>query len=247
MESSTDAILALGSDPTRPLLTYVDDATGERVDLTATELGTWAARTASLLIDDCGLAPGSHVAVLLPPHWQTAAVLLGAWAAGMSVGARGWATAGLPPVGAAADVPVDATFVSAARLRSWLEDVPDAPHRFVLGLGSAEPVPEDYRDFVDSLPVVDSATPPEVVIGPRAAASPDGTTYRQWGQVAAWMAESAGIRRGDRVLVDAAEHEHPAKWLLGPLSVGASVVLCAHLDPARVAARVAADGITRVL
>src|SRR5688500_15045323 len=77
----------------RPLLTYHDDVTGERTSLTARELGGWAARTTGLLRDGCGLAAGSRAAVLLPPHWQTAAVLLGAWAAGVAVSYRGWATA----------------------------------------------------------------------------------------------------------------------------------------------------------
>jgi hypothetical protein len=110
-----------------------------------------------------------------------------------------------------------------------------------------DPVPHGYRDFLTSLPDADRVTPPEVIIGSTAAASPDGTTYRQWGQMASFMAQAAGIGRGDRVLIDAAEHEHPVKWLLGPLSVGASVVLCANLDPASVDARVAAERVTKVL
>jgi uncharacterized protein (TIGR03089 family) len=64
------------------LLTYYDDATGERVALTAVELGGWAAATSALLSEGCGLGPGRQAAVLLPPHWQTAALLLGTWAAG---------------------------------------------------------------------------------------------------------------------------------------------------------------------
>ena len=46
----------------RPLLTYYDDATGERTALTASQLGGWAARTAGLLRDGCGLgrAAGSR-------------------------------------------------------------------------------------------------------------------------------------------------------------------------------------------
>ncbi len=55
------------------------------------------------------------------------------------------------------------------------------------------------------------------------------------------------LRAGDRLLIDAAEHEHPLKWLLAPLAAGASVVLCANLDPATVAARTAAEGVTRIL
>jgi hypothetical protein len=49
------------------------------------------------------------------------------------------------------------------------------------------------------------------------------------------------------LLIDVAEHEHPLKWLLAPLAVGASVVLCANLDPATVDARAAAERVTRVL
>jgi uncharacterized protein (TIGR03089 family) len=233
--------------PEPSLLTYYDDATGERTDLTAAELGSWAARTASLLVDECRIVPGSHVAVLLPPHWQTAAVLLGTWAAGMSVGVRGWGAAGLPVVGPAADVPVDSVLVSSERARSWLEEVPDAVDRFVLDLGRGDPLPDGYRDFLTELPAADRVAAPSMVIWPNAAASPDGSTYRQWGQLAAEVATSNGIGPGDRVLVDAAEHENPLYWLLGPLSVGASVVLCANLDRSSTDARIAAEKVTKVL
>jgi uncharacterized protein (TIGR03089 family) len=250
MDSPTavPSLIAAGlpADPSHPLITYYDDATGERTDLSAADLGTWAARTATLLARS-GLGAGSRAAVLLAPHWQTAAVLLGAWSAGVSVAHHGWATAGLPPVGAAADVSYDVTFVALRRLGSWLENVPDAPHRFVLGLDlPLDDIPEGYRDFLAEVRAVDDAGAPPVVIGRTAEASPDGTTYRQWGLVAAGIAESSGIRRGDRVLVDAAQHENPAMWLLAPLSVGASIVLCANLDPALLDARMAAERITQV-
>jgi uncharacterized protein (TIGR03089 family) len=72
------ALLAGGvaADAGRPLLTYYDDATGERTELSTAALAGWAARTACLLREGCGLGVGSRAAVLLPPHWQTAAVLL---------------------------------------------------------------------------------------------------------------------------------------------------------------------------
>ncbi|PRC52397.1 TIGR03089 family protein, partial [Mycobacterium sp. ITM-2017-0098] len=38
-----------------------------------------AAKTGNLLRDEMGATPGSRVAVLLPAHWQTAAVLFGIW------------------------------------------------------------------------------------------------------------------------------------------------------------------------
>src|SRR3712207_2384754 len=76
---------ALAGDPAQPLLTYYDDGTGERVELSGATLDNWVAKTANLLVDTYGLAPGDRAAVLLPPHWQTAAVLLGCWSAGLSV------------------------------------------------------------------------------------------------------------------------------------------------------------------
>src|SRR5687767_11300870 len=72
-------------DPARPLLTHYDDSTGERVELSATTLDNWVAKTANLLQDEFDVGPGSTVAVALPVHWQTAAVLLGAWSCGATV------------------------------------------------------------------------------------------------------------------------------------------------------------------
>ena len=235
----------------RPLLTYCDDATGERVDLSASALAGWASRTAGLLHEGCGLGEGDRVAVLLPPHWQTAAVLLGAWSAGLAVSFRLAATAGLPSRGLGDDEPLDAVFVARHRLDSWLEDVPDARHRFVLGLGrDAAPldeVPDGYRDFIAEVGRYPDSLPGYAPVRRTDAATVDGTTFREWGSVAAEVAASLGLYPGDRLLVDAGEHEHPYKWLLAPLAAGASVVLCANLDPATVETRAAAEGATRVI
>ena len=75
----------LRADPVGPRITYYDDATGERIELSAVTLGNWAAKTANLLRDELGAGPDSRVAVLLPAHWQTAAVLFGIWWAGSEV------------------------------------------------------------------------------------------------------------------------------------------------------------------
>ncbi|MFE0593832.1 TIGR03089 family protein [Micromonospora echinospora] len=234
-----------------PLLTFYDDATGERTALSAAQLGGWAARTAGLLRDGCGLGPGSRAAVLLPPHWQTAAVLLGAWAAGVAVSFRGWATAGLPQVGPGSDEPLDVSFVARQRVDSWLDDPPQAVHRFVLGLDPlgtppAEP-PVGYRDFLTEVGGYPDGLPPYAAVRHGDAASVDGTSYRQWGDVARGVAEACDLRRGDRILVDAAEHDQPVTWLLAPLAAGASVVLCANCDPDRRAALAAAEQVTRIL
>jgi uncharacterized protein (TIGR03089 family) len=69
----------LSRDPVGPRITYYDDASGERIELSAVTLANWAAKTGNLLRDELGAGPHSRVAVLLPAHWQTAAVLLGIW------------------------------------------------------------------------------------------------------------------------------------------------------------------------
>ena len=69
----------LRADPVGPRITYYDDATGERIELSAVTLANWAAKTGNLLRDELGAGPASRIAILLPAHWQTAAVLFGVW------------------------------------------------------------------------------------------------------------------------------------------------------------------------
>ncbi|MEV7984585.1 TIGR03089 family protein [Micromonospora sp. NPDC085948] len=245
----TAELAAQPADAEQPLLSYRDEATGERVDLTAQQVGVWAARSASLLRDGCGLGPGSRVAVLLPPHWRTAAVLLGAWASGLAVSFRPRATAGLPVLEPGGDRPFDAVLVTPQRQDDWLEDVPDAPHRYLVGTGPGRlaDVPLGWLDWSAEVLRHGEATPEHTAIRPSDPATADGTTYGQWGAIAQEYAKMLGLRAGDRLLVDAAEHEEPLKWLLAPLSAGASVVISANLYPARRDAVAAAERATRIL
>ncbi len=228
----------------RPLVTFRDEATGERVDLDAAELATWVARTASLLRDGCRLQAGDGVAIMLPAHWQTAAILLGAWSLGLRVSFRPWSTAGL----ADDDTPVAAVFVARHRVDDWLERVPEAPHRFVLGPGPAlETVPEGYRDFLTEVGPLNDTVPDFDAVRPGDPATADDTTFGQWAGIARDIAATHGLALGDRVLVDAAADPQPVSWLLAPLTAGASVVICANLDQAGVADIIAAERVTHVL
>ncbi|MEU4694655.1 TIGR03089 family protein [Actinoplanes sp. NPDC023714] len=233
---------------TNELLTYYDDATGERFGLTAPELGDWVAATADLLTRECGLRRGSRAGVLLPPHWQTAAVLLGAWAAGIEVSFRGWATAGL---GRDDGPALDVTFVERRRVGSWLEEVPPATFQFVLGLrpsgAPSADVPFGYRDFPSAARAHLGAPPPRASAAEGEVATVDGTTFGEYGAVAAEVARSRGIVAGDRVLIETSAVEEPLVWLMAPLTAGASIVLCANLDPARLDDRIQAEYVTRVL
>ena len=191
--------------------------TQDNVALSAADFHELVARTAALLVDECGLGTGSTVAILAPAHWETATVLFGAWSAGLTVSFQPASTAGLRPVAG----PYDALFVAAARQRSILEDMPEAAHRFIVG--PCESLPEGYRSYADSLPSTSGrrvAFPP-----PEAWATTDGSTYREWGAIAQEIASSRGYRPGERVHVDPAIDEEPLLWLLAPLVGGASIVI----------------------
>ncbi|ANZ37855.1 TIGR03089 family protein [Lentzea guizhouensis] len=121
----------LKADSGRPLITHYDDATGTRVELSRATVANWAAKTANWLRDEHDVEPGDRVAVLLPAHWQTAGVLLGAWWCGAHVvmsADSGAKVAVVPPGGTA-----DADVVAVASLHP-------------MGLGSGAPV--DYNDDV---------------------------------------------------------------------------------------------------
>jgi len=79
----------LRRDAARPLLTWYDDATGERIELSVATAANWAAKTANLLADEYGLGPGDSIALTPSSHWLSVVVLLGAWTAGVAVDVSG--------------------------------------------------------------------------------------------------------------------------------------------------------------
>ncbi|MFI6097300.1 TIGR03089 family protein [Lentzea sp. NPDC051213] len=120
----------LKADSGRPLITHYDDAAGSRMELSRATIANWAAKTANWLRDEHDVEPGDPVAVLLPAHWQTAGLLLGAWWCGARVvGAGEDAKVAVVPPGGTAEAEV----VAVASLHPW-------------GVGSGAPV--DYLDDV---------------------------------------------------------------------------------------------------
>jgi uncharacterized protein (TIGR03089 family) len=109
--SLTEALLRplLSGSPGRPLITHYDDAAGTRVELSVATLANWAAKTANWLTEEHDIEPGDRVAVLLPPHWQTAGILLGAWWCGATVvdDPGGAKVTFVPPGGTGAVVSLD--------------------------------------------------------------------------------------------------------------------------------------------
>ncbi|HVQ92688.1 MAG TPA: TIGR03089 family protein [Mycobacteriales bacterium] len=244
--AATDSLLAgaLRRDQAGPLLTYYDDRTGERVELSAGTLANWVAKTANLLVDDVGLAPGERVAVLLPAHWQTAAVLLGGWAAG--------AVLTTDPVAATvAFCTADAVAGCVAAGVPEIFALPLAP----LGRGFDGEPPAGARDYpADVRGQGDRFAGPPVpptaaaLAGDATAGTPD-TSGAELVTLATARATGLGLLPGDRIL-SVTGWDAPADWvdgLLAPLAAGASVVLCPFPDLDRLPARVAAEQVTATL
>lgn len=76
---------ALRADPARPLVTFYDDATGERVELSVTTYANWVAKTASLLQDELDVERGATVLLAVPTHWLGGVWLGAAWSVGACV------------------------------------------------------------------------------------------------------------------------------------------------------------------
>jgi uncharacterized protein (TIGR03089 family) len=214
------AIVAV--DPTRPLLTWYDDGNGERVELSGATLANWVAKTANLLVDGVGAEPGDRAVALLPPHWQSAAILLGCWSAGVEV--------------TTAPGPAEVGFATPERAGELTQ-----PSRYLVGLHPLglplREVPDGYLDFTAEVRGYGDRFTPSAPL-PDQADLLDAATAR---------AEALEIEPGDRVLIDAARYPDPLNWLLAPLAVGASVVLCGHLNPEEVWERVGAERVTRNL
>ena len=110
----------LRTDAARPFVTFYDDATGERVELSVTTYANWVAKTAALLQDELDLERGGLALIDLPTHWLGAVWLGAAWSLGLRVtddpsllgDARGRAVVACGPggldeyAGMAADLPV---------------------------------------------------------------------------------------------------------------------------------------------
>jgi uncharacterized protein (TIGR03089 family) len=75
----------LAQDGTRPLLTYYDDATGERVELSVATTANWVAKAANYLIDEQNVDAGDLITIRLPLHWQAVVLLLAGWSVGAQV------------------------------------------------------------------------------------------------------------------------------------------------------------------
>ncbi|WP_432135427.1 MULTISPECIES: TIGR03089 family protein [unclassified Streptomyces] len=234
---------ALAADPARPLVTFYDDATGERVELSVATFANWVAKTANLLQDGMSAEPGDRVALLLPAHWQTAVWLIAC-----------------SSVGVVADVAGDA---------GRADHVVAGPGRFEEGLAcrgeryalSLAPLgrrfvpgpPEGYADYAVDVPSFGDRFAPYAPVDPEEPALiVAGAELTGAELVDRARADAAGLGLtgpGSRLLSGLGYEtwEGLSAGLYAPLASGGSVVLCRNLDQAgedAVARRIDSERIT---
>ncbi|MCF6378687.1 TIGR03089 family protein [Nocardioides KLBMP 9356] len=78
----------LRQEPGRPLLTFYDHASDERVELSVTTYANWVAKAAGLLTEVADLERGMSLRVDLPPHWLSPVFLGAAWSVGLRITAH---------------------------------------------------------------------------------------------------------------------------------------------------------------
>jgi uncharacterized protein (TIGR03089 family) len=232
----TDALLdpLLGADRMGPRITYYDDATGQRIELSTVTLANWAAKTANLLRDELGAGPDSRVAVLLPAHWQTAAVLLGVW----------WIGAEVVLAGEGADI----ALCTADRLAE-ADDAVAGGEVAVLSLDPfGAPVPDlpvGVTDYATAVRVHGDQVVAERSPGPALA----GRSVEEVLEAARSSAQARGITAGDRVMSDQPWATPPEliDHLVAVLAAPASLVQLVNPDPAVLDRRRMTEKVTRTL
>ncbi|MDX2728556.1 MULTISPECIES: TIGR03089 family protein [unclassified Streptomyces] len=232
---------ALAADPARPMVTFYDDATGERVELSVATFANWVAKTANLLQGDLAAEPGDRLALLLPAHWQSAVWLLACSSVGVVADVQG------DP--AAADLVVTGpdTLDAARACRG---------ERIALALrplgGRFPQPPEGFADYAVEVPSQGDRFAPFAPVDPDAPALTVGGLGLTAAQLVARAREDAvelGLAPGSRLLTGRTydNWDGLSAGLFAPLAAGGSVVLCRHLgqlDEDGLAKRVESERVT---
>ncbi|MFD8015677.1 TIGR03089 family protein [Streptomyces sp. NPDC058955] len=214
---------ALAADPGRPLVTYYDDATGERVELSVATFANWVAKTANLLQGELSAEPGDRLALLLPAHWQTAVWLLACSSVGVTAELGG--------------DPADADLVVAGpdTLEAGLACSGERIALSLAPLGRRFPAaPAGYADYAVEVPGQGDRFVPFVPVDADAPALVVDGTERSGAQLveqARLDAARLGLGAGSRLLSGLPYDgwEGLSAGLYAPLAAGGSVVLCRNL------------------
>jgi len=225
---------ALRADPARPLLTFYDDATDERTELSVATFANWVAKTANLLQDDLGAGPGATLSLDLPPHWQAAVWLQSAWMLGLQV-VPAAAAAEIAVIGYDGRAPTGAGDVVALGLGPLGLPRRDAAAPDGTTLDFDREV-HSHGDRFAPAEQPDPATP---------AFTSGGDQVLSGADLAAAAQAAPALPDGGRLLVAGPLTGMAAVLggLLVPLATGVTAVLCRHLDLSRLPSRIQQEGL----
>lgn len=156
----------LRTDQTSPRITYYDDASGERIELSGKVLANWVFKAANLLQEELEAGPGTTVGLRLPPdHWRTFYWALGAWSVGAHVVTTG--ESGLDVhIGSATDVgATDQILVTLPALARRAEvEVPSGAIDEARELATYGDVFVPYRNVPVEGPALDDTSYAELIV-----------------------------------------------------------------------------------
>jgi uncharacterized protein (TIGR03089 family) len=243
----------LRREPGRPFLTWYDEGTGERVELSVATYANWVAKTASLLVEEHDLERGDVLLVDLPTHWLGPVFLGAAW------------TAGLPVAFPSSDAAPSAVVCGPAGLSRWAPRAADvavlACSLLPLGVRFAEPLPPGVHDVGvevwgqpdaftaydppgdDDVALVDGPVTHRGLFTDNSASAAAGSPHLGSSAAAGSLGTATG---GDRLLSTANPASPPGVAALAqPLATSGSLVVVTGADPARLDAIAEAERVTR--
>jgi uncharacterized protein (TIGR03089 family) len=217
-----------------PLITWYDEARGERIELSGTSFGNWVDKTAGLLTDEIMTEPGDRVRLRLagshPAHWVTLVWVAAAWRARCAVTLDPDLDAAVEVVGPDDPRPGD------------VETIACSLHPF--GLGFDAPLPAGVLDYG-----VEVRAHPDIFTGPHPAPADVAwaDSDRQLSQ-AEVVADMAGEPARELItpLSDDAPLTINRRAMVRPVVTGGSAVIVVGGSADRLAAIAAAENVSPV-
>lgn len=220
----------VAADGSRPFVTYYDEATGERSELSRKSLANWVAKTRNLLGDELGLTVGDTAVIALPAHWISVPVVLGCLAAGLQLRGSGDGEVGfaVPATLADAGAPADRYLIN--------------PDRAAVGFG--DDVPGDAADYVTAVRPQGDTWAGLLMPASAADMAFGGNSRGAVMNRAVERAAQLGLTDGGRLLVAGDGADVWLDTVLVPLVVGGSVLIVANADASVLDRRVEQERVT---
>ena len=220
----------LRRDPGRPVITFYDHATGERVELSVTTYANWVAKASSLLAEEGDLERGMRLRIDLPTHWLGPVFLGAAWNLGLQV---------------TADDDADAVVCGPESLDGWSATAGTRPvfacSLLPLGVRFADPLPPHVHDVgVEVWSQPDAFTPWDPPTGDDPA-----TDDLSQHELLETVTAGSDLTDGDRLLSVANPASPPEMaTFIEPLARSGSLVLVRNPDPERLDDLAATERVT---